>query len=642
MKKLLFLFFLCSIGLLAQTNANVQYVSVAPSGTCQSKSNLRLLTPQGSIYSCQNGAWAIVTGSGGGGGGGANYISAGCGVQYTSGLSYTVGTPCEYYIAGAFYSISTNTTVTLTAADATFARIDAIIVDSSGTATKITGTPAATPAAPTVDVSTQLLLTYAYVAAMATTPTGVSTTTIYDENTEWTSAVSSGILNAGSTNNPYHLTKDTEGTAVTLNSYVTYTKPAAGTENLSNYNVLNLFIRSKSAWPTGNSGSSARRNLTISWLNGATQVGYGVLVQSGVFGFNSSTTTVYQMLSIPISLFGTGSNLVTTLKITATGNSGTSTFGFYVDWIQLQTGAGTAVSGGGNWNYQGTWNSSTTYNVNDVVQVTGSTNAVYVAATTNTNQNPINNTTYWTPLGTGSSQLNGAGLNVTRLSTGEAVAGSFIGATESVSTAGTTTTLTLAAGHTIYITGSTAGSAVKFPAANTFAGNYTYQVINAATVSVDVQDGSGGVLATLPANTQGTFFSSGISTAAGTWIVFTNSLIRSIGAAFDGGGNALTTSGVTYVVVRFGCTIKGFSAWVDTGTITFDVWKIASGTAIPTVANTILSSYIGVSSGTVNESTSTSSFTTTASAAGDIYGFKIQTVASATKAGIQIQCAATN
>lgn len=123
-----------------------------------------------------------------------------------------------------------------------------------------------------------------------------------------------------------------------------------------------------------------------------------------------------------------------------------------------------------------------------------------------------------------------------------------------------------------------------------------------------------------------------------------NQAIRSLGAAFDGGGMALTSgsTAVTYFTVPFACTIAAFNITVDTGTISFDIWKKATGTAIPTVANTIMTGgYLAIASGTALHSTTLTDFTTTAVSANDIFGIEIEAVSSATKASLVIQCTAT-
>lgn len=121
-----------------------------------------------------------------------------------------------------------------------------------------------------------------------------------------------------------------------------------------------------------------------------------------------------------------------------------------------------------------------------------------------------------------------------------------------------------------------------------------------------------------------------------------NQNIRAIGAGFDGGGSALTTGGVTYFTVPFACTIAAWNITVDTGTISFDVWKIATGTAIPTVSNSILSGgFLSIGSGTAVHSTTLTDFTTTTVSANDIFGIEIEAVSSATKSSLVIQCNAT-
>lgn len=112
------------------------------------------------------------------------------------------------------------------------------------------------------------------------------------------------------------------------------------------------------------------------------------------------------------------------------------------------------------------------------------------------------------------------------------------------------------------------------------------------------------------------------------------------GATFDGGGSALTagTTVAYYVVLPYACTIKEVGITVDAGTATFKLWRIASGTAIPTVSNSISTSGIAISSGTALITTTTSDFTDTTLDANDILGINLSAVATATKAGYQIRC----
>ena len=113
---------------------------------------------------------------------------------------------------------------------------------------------------------------------------------------------------------------------------------------------------------------------------------------------------------------------------------------------------------------------------------------------------------------------------------------------------------------------------------------------------------------------------------------------REIGWAFDGGGSALTTSAVGYITVKFSCTILSWSATVDTGTVTFDVWKIAAGTAIPTVANSIVAAAPpAVASGTAATSTALTGWSTAVSK-NDVFGLKVSAVSGATVASVALEC----
>jgi hypothetical protein len=137
--------------------------------------------------------------------------------------------------------------------------------------------------------------------------------------------------------------------------------------------------------------------------------------------------------------------------------------------------------------------------------------------------------------------------------------------------------------------------------------------------------------------------SGGVATVTASGTPSANSLIRTIGAGFDGGGSALTSGATqtTYFTVPFACTIAAWNITVDTGTITFDIWKIATGTAIPTSANTITAAALpAISTGTAIHSTTLTGWTTSVSA-NDIFGININTVATATKASLTVQCNAS-
>lgn len=109
-------------------------------------------------------------------------------------------------------------------------------------------------------------------------------------------------------------------------------------------------------------------------------------------------------------------------------------------------------------------------------------------------------------------------------------------------------------------------------------------------------------------------------------------------ATFDGGGSAISAGKLKgFYTAPMAGTIDGWSITVDTGTLTFKVWKIATGTAKPTVANVINTSGVAISSGTHVSSATVSDFTSTAVAAGDIFAFEITAVSGATEGTVAIK-----
>jgi hypothetical protein len=161
---------------------------------------------------------------------------------------------------------------------------------------------------------------------------------------------------------------------------------------------------------------------------------------------------------------------------------------------------------------------------------------------------------------------------------------------------------------------------------------------------------SAGALATTCTKTSGVAFAASATTdttsasnvSSGTLAAArlpSNTKVRSFGTTFgDTGGSALTSGSVVYFTIPYTCTISAWNATVDAGTVTFDVWKIATGTAIPTVANTITASALpAISTGTAKHSTTLTSWTTSV-AANDIVGIQLKTVATAKYAELDIEC----
>lgn len=116
-------------------------------------------------------------------------------------------------------------------------------------------------------------------------------------------------------------------------------------------------------------------------------------------------------------------------------------------------------------------------------------------------------------------------------------------------------------------------------------------------------------------------------------------IVRSFGTTFgDTTGSALTSGSIVYMTIPYACTINAWNMTVDAGTATIDIWKIATGTAVPTIANTITASALpAISTGTAKHSTTLTGWTTGVTT-NDIIGFQLKTVATAKYVEIDVQC----
>ncbi len=114
---------------------------------------------------------------------------------------------------------------------------------------------------------------------------------------------------------------------------------------------------------------------------------------------------------------------------------------------------------------------------------------------------------------------------------------------------------------------------------------------------------------------------------------------RGLSFTFDGGGSALASGKTVYLRIPFACTIANWSILSDVAeTVTIKAWKIASGTAIPTVANSINTSGVSLSSGTAVVSSTVSDFTTTTVTGNDLMAANITAVTAATFVNFLIGC----
>lgn len=254
----------------------------------------------------------------------------GLAVSYLSGLTFDVS-PGDFTL-GCFNFHSNGGQVTGTAAHGTLSRIDVVLVDTLGVVSILAGTPAADPSKPQVDPSHQLELTFYTVAALATTPTGVSSVNIYLNNApEWTATqnnwTASVAADFNSTTDPF------EGTKHILISNTGTVGPAAELKfvngsvlNIGDYTVLKFYIKPVSDF-------NITQGIVLRLGNGTAFVSPLVPVRNGQFGF-SRTLNSWQLITIPISAFNTTGTQFDRLYIGPISGAKN----FYLDVIQLQSG----------------------------------------------------------------------------------------------------------------------------------------------------------------------------------------------------------------------------------------------------------------------------------------------------------------
>ncbi len=267
------------------------------------------------------------------------FLLSGGQVTWSTGYTFRVSA-AEYYINAVRYS-SAEQTIALDAADATNNRFDVIALDTSGTVQKITGTASSTPSEPSVDPAAYVKLAIVLVTASSSSPSAVSSVTVYTENGggaggEWNWATSGSGFNVASTNNPHAGTKDIEGTTVAAAAYAQGDKPS-GTIDPNAYDFLLLFIRSKATWNNS-------RGLLVTLRSSGVLVGASVQIRrSGTYGFDSSLTSDYQQVAIPLTAFAIPKgSTINQVRIEDFGGS----IGFYIDDISFQVGGSTPATGG--------------------------------------------------------------------------------------------------------------------------------------------------------------------------------------------------------------------------------------------------------------------------------------------------------
>lgn len=114
---------------------------------------------------------------------------------------------------------------------------------------------------------------------------------------------------------------------------------------------------------------------------------------------------------------------------------------------------------------------------------------------------------------------------------------------------------------------------------------------------------------------------------------------HAIGCAVgDPAGSALATGVLCYVTAPVACTIQSWDILVDSGTATLGIWKVATGTAIPTVSNSIVASAApAISTGTAIHSATMTGWTTAVDQY-DIFGFNLTTTSGPKYVYVGVNC----
>lgn len=222
--------------------------------------------------------------------------------------------------------------ITLDPADATHGRYDRIIVNDQGQILKLTGVPSATPEKPSVDVDTQIEVTFFFIPANAAAPDGVSNTPIYNEGAAagWTVTENTGgaRINLASGNDAQDGTISIEATGLKTRDAITLTPDAP--IDAGDIRELPFFFKNKVAYGGTNPLSFQVYGTTTAGEN----VGY-LLGNLQSYGYDLNDVLTFQDLSIPVDKPTLAQ--ITGFKITYVGGNNEN-FGFFLDNIRYTKG----------------------------------------------------------------------------------------------------------------------------------------------------------------------------------------------------------------------------------------------------------------------------------------------------------------
>jgi hypothetical protein len=188
-------------------------------------------------------------------------------------------------------------------ADPTDNRFDAVVVDITGAITVITGTASANPEFPTIPAD-QLVVGYVLVEAGTTAPT-ILTDNIYLDNAEWTTSTYTtgtgplGSIDFNSTNAPYQGTKCAEATGTNLRLGMKFTRGTA--IDLQTFAFVQIWARLTATVATN-------KNLNVRFDNSLGNP-VGNTVNLFNYGMSRTITGTWQLVVVPVSAFGSITNI---------------------------------------------------------------------------------------------------------------------------------------------------------------------------------------------------------------------------------------------------------------------------------------------------------------------------------------------
>jgi len=222
-----------------------------------------------------------------------------------SGLVYDA-TDLDYYILCSRY-FANSTTLTLSVADPTFARIDKFYADITGAIGVITGTPATNPQEPQVNMLNQIDLGFVYIPAGSTVPAGTTQTVIYNENVEWSGTSDVPSINFAYATNPYIGSLSTYLPSAPNSSYVEW--QSNGIDYLfSEAQYLKFWVRLNANFTV-----DPLSFLDVTFEYTDVTVSQTLSVGNGDYNMDYSLINQWQLVSIPltgITTFGASFNSV--------------------------------------------------------------------------------------------------------------------------------------------------------------------------------------------------------------------------------------------------------------------------------------------------------------------------------------------